>query len=97
MSSQQLQKRSWDKRAMTIDLTDAIGSTDTVSSFESVAMADNDSGVTISDVSIADKGVTFLAAGGSAGTWDIVVRVVLSGTPEERLEALVPLVVVDDD
>ena len=88
-----LSKRVWDRRYMTVDLTDAIGNADTVDSIVSVA-PDADSQLSLTNVTRHDKGVSFLASDGVAGTWNVTIRVALTGDPAERLESQVKMKVV---
>lgn len=90
-----LQKRSWSQRVFTVDLSAAIGvgNTATVAGITSIAMVDSDSGVTISNETTHDRAVSFLASGGNPGLWAVRVQVTLSGSPTERLERDVPLLI----
>ena len=93
-------KRSWEKRLFTLDLEPALGGV-TISSMDStnpvtVTAADGTT-ITVSDITYTTQKVSFLTAAGTNRTDYIVrVRVNTSGSPAQRLEGLLPLLVRDE-
>ena len=95
-----LTKRSWEKRLFTLDLEPALGGV-TISSMDSTnpvtVTAQDGSEITVSDITYAGKKVSFLTAAGTNRTDYIVrVRVNTSGSPAQRLEGILPLLVRDE-
>ena len=93
-----LEKRSWEKRIFTIDMTPAVASV-SISTLDSsnpvtVTAQDGGSDITVSDIDYEDNKVAFLASGGEDGKgYTVRVRVNTSGSPSQRFEAVVLLLV----
>ena len=102
-----LTKRSWEKRLFVLDLEPAIGEVD-IESMDSAnpvtVTAQDGTTLTVSDISYTtaastppSKKVSFLATGGTDGTdYDVRVRVNTTGSPPQRLEGILPLLVRDE-
>ena len=95
-----LTKRSWEKRIFTVDMEPALAGVD-ISSMDSSApvtvTAQDGTTLTVSDIDYTTKKVAFLVAGGVENEeYTVRVRVNTNGSPSQRLEAVVPLLVRGD-
>ena len=93
-----LEKRLWEKRILTIDMTPALAdaSISTLDSSNPVTVTAQDGGadITVSNIKFENNKVAFLASGGEDGKgYTVRVRVNTSGSPGQRLETVVLLLV----
>ena len=88
-----LTKRAWDRRILHVDLRPALREGDTPARIVSVTASIEDGGPapTFSDSILDGTTASFLAIGGGAGYYNILVRFEVDSQPGQRIEAAVGL------